>query len=289
MTALTYDVHAKLTLSLRVTGVRADGFHELDALVVSITSPRDVLTISERSEPGVRCRVDGGIANVPSDESNLAVRAVKALLPEGAGADLLLEKRIPTGAGLGGGSADAGAALVATRHLFALDVSNDALERIAADIGSDVPFCVRGGAAWMRGRGERLEPLPAVDSFPVLVAIPPVQCSTPAVYAAWDRLGGPKGTRSVDAPGSVRALTPTLVNDLEPAAESVAPELIAFREALERAAGAPPLLAGSGSAYVVCFDDVERAEAQAVTVRAEISDAAVFVGHVASEASVRRF
>lgn len=289
MTALIYDVYSKLTLSLRVTGVRDDGFHELDALVVSVTEPRDVLTLSERVAPGVACRVVGGGTNVPTGDSNLAVKAIKGLLPQGRGVDLLIEKRIPTGAGLGGGSANAGAALVAVRELFGLDYRDDELERVAAEVGSDVPFCVRGGAAWMRGRGELLEPIEYSDELAVLVAIPPVQCSTPAVYAAWDQLGGPQGARVVPAPRSVRGFVAELVNDLEPAAEVVSPELVAFREALARAADAPPLLAGSGSAYVVCFDDFERAEAQAVTVRAELAGVAVFVGRVAKEASVRRF
>jgi 4-diphosphocytidyl-2-C-methyl-D-erythritol kinase len=121
-------------------------------------------------------------------------------------------------------------------------------------VGSDVPFCLTGGAAWIRGRGELLEPVSVASGLPVVVAIPPFRLVTKTVYEAWDALGGPRSDRVVPAPSAVSGVDQTCTNDLEPAAESVEPRLVEFRRALEEAAGAPALLAGSGSAYAVMVE-----------------------------------
>lgn len=248
--------YGKLTLSLRVLGLRADGYHEIEALTVSIGQPSDVVEVEAVPHPGgVTFAVVGEIDHVPTGMDNLAARAAEDVMlragRSGHGVLLTLRKRIPAGAGLGGGSADAAATLVAVRTLLELDLTDDELLAVAADLGSDVPFCIRGGAAWMRGRGEILEPVALRAGIGFLVAIPPFRLATPTVYAAWDELGGPESTRQVEPPGSVGRLIGALANDLEPAAEAVAPELTEFRAALERAAGRPALLAGSGSSYVV--------------------------------------
>ncbi|MET0276375.1 MAG: 4-(cytidine 5'-diphospho)-2-C-methyl-D-erythritol kinase [Acidimicrobiia bacterium] len=251
--------YPKLTLSLRVTGTRPDGFHDLEALVVSLGNPQDVLEAYAVPAPGgVRVELAGGDAageGVPTDHTNLAFIAAERLMVRagrsGHGVRIVLRKRIPAGAGLGGGSADAAAALLAVRKLLDLDVDDAGVMAVAAEVGSDVSFCVRGGTAWMRGRGELIEPLDVQAGMAFLVAIPPFRLSTPAVYAAWDRLGGPRSDRGVPAPRRVASLLPELYNDLEPAAEAIEPRLVEFRTALESTAGRPAILAGSGSAYVV--------------------------------------
>lgn len=233
--------YAKLTLSLHVLGTRADGFHELEALTIALDEPHDLVGIEAATATSVV--VSGPFAaGVPVDASNLAVRAAHLA---GVPVAITLHKGIPPGGGLGGGSADAAAVLVA-------------LERpdLAAELGSDVPFCVRGqldprsGAAWMRGRGEVIEPA-EVPALGVVIAVPRFGCSTPTVYRAWDTLGGPQG-RTVAVDG-----LPPLRNDLEPAAEHVEPRLVAFREAIEHATGLHALLAGSGSSYAVVAADVD--------------------------------
>lgn len=248
--------HPKLTLSLRVRGRRDDGYHEIEALTVSLTQPSDVIEVTAVPHPGgVTFTVEGETEHVPPGMDNLAARAAEDVMlragRSGHGVRMVLRKRIPAGAGLGGGSADAAATLVAVRTLLELELTDDDLHAIAARLGSDVPFCVRGGAAWMRGRGEILEPVALRPGLGFLVAIPPVRLATPAVYAAWDDLGGPTATRRVEPQGPVARIVGELANDLEPAAEHVEPMLVEFRAALERAAGRPALLAGSGSAYVV--------------------------------------
>ncbi|MDQ3944701.1 MAG: hypothetical protein M3357_06040 [Actinomycetota bacterium] len=188
-----------------------------------------------------------------------------------AGLEIALHKDIPAGAGLGGGSADAAATLVAGDRLLDLSLDPAALTGVAAGLGSDVAFCLAGGTARMRGRGERIEPLAPVGPLPLLLAAPPFAVSTPAVYAAWDDLGGPRSERAVPAPPVLAGLVPGgLVNDLEPAAEAVEPRLRPFREALEDLAQAPAVLAGSGSAQAVIVDDPGRASVLAREVTARL-------------------
>jgi 4-diphosphocytidyl-2-C-methyl-D-erythritol kinase len=210
---------AKLTVSLRVTGVRADGYHLIDAEMVSLDLA-DELTFSDGT--GVEIAGDPRLGAVdPLD--NLVLRALRAV---GRDAHVVLDRRIPAGGGLGGGSSNAAAVL-----RWAGDDDLDTAVRL----GADVPFCLRGGRARVTGIGEVLEPLP-FEPRTFTLAMPPFGCSTPAVYGAWDDLGGP----TADGP-----------NDLEPAALVVEPRMAAFRDAFGDATGVTPRLAGSGSTWFV--------------------------------------
>jgi 4-diphosphocytidyl-2-C-methyl-D-erythritol kinase len=297
---------AKLTLSLRVLGLRPDGYHELEALVVSLREPHDVVGLRIQAPFGVRVRLSGrAVGGVPADDTNLAARAARVLLEAAAdgddpgpwaasGLDISLHKAIPAGAGLGGGSADAAGTLVGGARLLGLSFDSAALAALGAGLGSDVPFCVAGGAAWMRGRGEMVEPLPAFSGWaglsagpdsdagglPLVVAVPPFSLATPAVYQAWDELGGPSSTRIVPTPGALAGLglPDSLVNDLEPAAEHIEPRLRPFREALEALAGGPALLAGSGSAYVVPVASLAQAAVVATQAGVELRATAFATG-----------
>ena len=252
--------YAKLTLSLRVGRLRDDGFHEIEALTVSLSDPHDVVEVEAVPHPGgVTFKVSGETESVPTDMQNLAARAADDLLVRagrsGHGVKLTLRKKIPAGAGLGGGSADAAAALLAVRRMLDIDIDDDGLRDVGAALGSDVPFCLGGGAAWLRGRGEHVEPVDLPIGMPFLVAVPPFRLSTPDVYRTWDDLGRPRSTRAVPAFGAIATVISELSNDLEPAAEKLEPRLAEFRADLEAAAGSAALMAGSGSAYVVPVDD----------------------------------
>ena len=374
---------AKLTLSLRVLGRRPDGFHDLEALVVSLRDPHDVIGLRIQPPFGVRVRVSGrAVIGVPLDDSNLAARAAHRLLELAAegedagpwaasGLDISLHKSIPAGAGLGGGSADAAGTLVGGARLLGLSLDTAALAALGASLGSDVPFCVAGGAAWMRGRGEILEPVPlpvgatpssapglaqlraprslfdgppgpaegprrsgrpdpagssagpgrspvpapaGASRLPVaqtppgpsgatpwpgesepagvalVVAVPLFALATADVYRAWDELGGPSSTRAVPLPEGLAGLglPDQLVNDLEPAAEHVEPRLRPFREALESLAGAPALLAGSGSAYVVPVSSPGSAAVVAAQVGVELQATAFATGLAARGVEAQR-
>jgi 4-diphosphocytidyl-2-C-methyl-D-erythritol kinase len=208
--------------------------------------------------PGVTFEVVAGDQSVPTGHQNLAMRAAESLLIRagraGHGVQLSLRKRIPTARGLGGGSADAAAAMLAVHRLLEVDVPEGDLFELAAELGSDVPFFLGGGPSWMRGRGEELEPVVLRPGIPMLVAMPPFPVATVDVYRAWDELGGPRSSRSVPSPPPLDALTPELVNDLEPAAEHVEPRLRPLRERIEDVLGGGALMAGSGPTYAVLAD-----------------------------------
>ncbi|MCC5951916.1 MAG: 4-(cytidine 5'-diphospho)-2-C-methyl-D-erythritol kinase [Acidimicrobiia bacterium] len=215
------EAPAKLTTSLRVVGRRDDGYHLLEAEMVTVDLADTVNIVPGRS--GITVEGPAASEVVPLDGSNLVLRALALV---GRTARVHLHKRIPAGAGLGGGSAAAAAIL-----RWAGGDDPDA----AATLGADVPFCVRGGRALVRGVGEILEPLPhRPQTFTLLT--PPLSCDTASVYRAWDDLGGP---------------TADGTNDLEPAALVVEPRLARWRDELAEVTGREPSLAGSGSTWFV--------------------------------------
>lgn len=208
---------AKLTLSLKVTGVRNDGFHHIDAEMVSLEL-HDVLTI-DNGETGMS--VSGPFAEgVPTDRNNLIVRALQLA---GKSAHVHVEKNIPHGGGLGGGSSDAAAVLRWAEF-------DDLVA--ASKLGADIPFCMRGGRARVTGIGEVVEPLPYIARDITLV-VPPFGVSTPAVYKAFDALNASHNG----------------VNDLEAAAIVVEPQLAQWRDRIREASGVMPTLAGSGATW----------------------------------------
>lgn len=219
MEPLVLTAPAKLTRTLRIAGVRSDGYHLIDAEMVTLDLA-DTLVLTEGE--GLVVREAGGLA-VPDDGTNLVSRALALV---GRTVQVELTKRIPAGAGLGGGSADAAAIL---RWAGFTDLEG------AAALGADVAFCLVGGRARVRGIGEVVDPLP-VEERTFTLMTPPFGCSTPAIYAAWDAMGGPTS----DGP-----------NDLEPAALRVEPRLAIYRDRLGDATGRTPMLAGSGSTWFV--------------------------------------
>ena len=210
---------AKLTLSLVITGVRSDGFHLIEAEMVSLDIADEIeITASDITT----ITVSGPFASgVPTDSTNLVARALSLA---GRNANVHIQKNIPNGGGLGGGSTDAAAVL---RWATWTDVPGSAV------VGADIPFCLVGGRAQVTGIGEIVTPLPHIHRDFTLF-LPPISVSTPAVYREWDALGGPKGPNG---------------NDLEPAAISAFPELGKWRNRVESAIGSTLYLAGSGSTW----------------------------------------
>ncbi|MGE5277031.1 MAG: 4-(cytidine 5'-diphospho)-2-C-methyl-D-erythritol kinase [Acidobacteriota bacterium] len=243
------DAPAKINRELRVGPRRADGYHEIRSRFVTIDLA-DRIEAEESSRLDLVCE-PAGLAGLPTDRSNLAARAALALA-ETAGREprvrLRLVKRIPAGAGLGGGSTDAAVTLRLLCRLWKLDVSEAELARLAASLGSDVPFFLVGGEADVGGRGERVEARPDEPSENLVLVVPPFSISTAEVYAAFDRLGGasPLPDRlEIEAGG--RFFGP---NDLERAVVAVRPEMGAFLESGRRIA-AECAVTGSGSAIVL--------------------------------------
>ena len=215
---------AKLTVSLQVTGVREDGYHELEAEMVTLDLA-DELQIDEDGSDLI-VEVEPGVAAVglPGPGQNLVERALEAC---GRRAGVRLTKRIPLGGGLGGGSADAAAVL---RWAGCTDAT------VAVRLGADVPFCLAGGRARVQGVGELVTALPfAPREF--LLLLPPFGVETAEVYRAWDADPGHEGPNALTA-----------------AALAVEPRLARWRDALRDLSGSEPVLAGSGSTWFVETD-----------------------------------
>ena len=260
---------AKLNRFLAVLGRRPDGFHELE-LVTTVLDGVVELTDLLDGEPAADLSLElcgPTAAGLEVDEGNLVLKAWR-LLEREAGrplpARLRLEKRIPHGAGLGGGSSDAAAALRLGNELFGLGLAQATLLGLAAVLGSDVPLFVQGGTTLGLGRGERVFPLRPVPLEPILLVHPGLHVATPSVYRAIASVGYPFPEPCPSLPpGAV----PPWRNDLTGAAIWVCPPLAEVRAALLEAGG-EPLLCGSGSCWAARFPDVaDRDAARAALAR----------------------
>lgn len=250
---------AKVNWTLEVLGERSDGYHELRTILQTLAI-RDRLTLRPASS-GILLTLSGrtaGLADEPT-EKNLAYRAARLLQKHAGsqqGAHMQLEKRIPIAAGLGGGSSDAAAVLVGLRRLWKLAVSDDDLVALAAELGADVPFFLRGGAALATGRGEALEPLPDCATQRLIVAwrdTPLMPGKTSRMYAALQPNHYTDGSHTGRLAERLRAGEPvrheSLLNAFEAILPLAAPEAgELFREAGELGLG-PPHLCGSGPAF----------------------------------------
>ena len=182
---MEFHAPAKINLSLRVLGRRADGFHDLESLMCPV-SVFDTLDVTRRAAGGLEFVCDD--ATLPVGDDNLVVRAAR-LFCGAAGVEphlrIALTKHIPHGAGLGGGSSDAATTLLALDRLFETRLSREALAEMAAELGSDVPFFIYQSAAMIRGRGERVEPVAFPHALPLLLIKPPFGVPTPWAYSRW--------------------------------------------------------------------------------------------------------
>jgi 4-diphosphocytidyl-2-C-methyl-D-erythritol kinase len=260
---------AKVNLTLAVLGRRADGFHEVDTVLLALELA-DRLEARRRDAPGVGLRVEGpAAAGVPTDATNLVVRAATALLAEagdGAGLEFVLAKHVPAGGGLGGGSSDAAAAILAGATLLGLDPDGPGPRGLLASLGSDCAFFLEAratGLARCRGRGERVEPWSGAPfPWPLVVVAPGFGCATARVYQAHEaRLRAPAELAAEDFARLTRAeLTRRLENDLLPAALRSHAELGAFRNWLEELLPGRFHLSGSGSSCFALAEDEAEAE-----------------------------
>lgn len=294
---------AKLNLTLEIVGRRADGYHLLESVMQSIDIA-DVVTVTAAAPDDIA--TEGDVANggggpngmaVPEGEGNLAARATaafRAAAAETLGSEkaaalpplrIRIDKRIPVAAGLGGGSADAAAALVAANELWGLHWSRERLAEIGVTVGADVPFCIYGGTATARGIGERLTPVSGVDTarWAGVVLNPGFAVSTEAVYRAYsETVGSDAGSEPGRAAamakalqrGDVRAAGGLLYNALDPVTTKLHPEVGELRRRALRAGAMGAVMCGSGPSVFALARDAEHA----AVLGARLAQAAAYVG-----------
>ena len=268
--ALVVKAHAKINLTLSVLGKRSDGFHQVETVL-------QTLSLADRLEIG---RQPDGLAfscNCPELDGadNLCARAAARLAARHTvGAWFSLRKKIPAGAGLGGGSSDAAAALRGLNVLWEINHPPEDLHLEAVELGSDVPFFLYGGTALAFGRGEQVTPLNTHPDLWLVLAKPPASLSTTEVYAAFDEEGLPESEETptaamIDAVagGEPAAIAACLHNDLEAAALRVYPEVGEVEEAMLAAGCLGAAVSGSGSAVFGIAADRAAAQQAAQELR----------------------
>ena len=264
MTSVTLPAHAKLNLTLDILRRRADGYHDMRMVMQSVSLHDDV-RVTLTGDDGIVCRC----GDIPGDESNLAVRAARAFFersgiePRGLAVDI--EKRIPARAGMAGGSADAAAVLRALRELLRPGMPGEELERIGAAVGSDVPYCVRGGTALAEGRGERLTALRSAPPFYAVLCKPDFDIPTPALFA---RVRVSELRKRPDTDGMLEALrrgdAAGVALRVENVFESVLPpeygEVFRIKERLRDLGAEASAMTGSGPTVFGLYRDAAAAE-----------------------------
>lgn len=254
--------YAKINLALAITGLRPDGYHELESVMQSI-GIRDRIRVT-LVESGLECSCGRW-----SGPANLAYRAAQiflAGLDRTSGINIVIEKNIPVQAGLGGGSADAAATLQALNTLFQEPYSQEQLKTFGAQLGADVAFCLKGGTQWATGVGEELKDLPSAPKADLVIIKPRQGVNTGYAYRTFDQEGKfshldyDQWQRALKS-GKPEALVPLLYNDLELASMKLLPEIARVKENLLKEEGClGALMSGSGSAVFGIIQSTEQAE-----------------------------
>lgn len=255
---------AKINWSLDITGIREDGYHYMDMLMQPVSLADD---IQLDPAPSLSLSVSG-FPRVRSDESNLALKAARVLKQStgyGLGVSIHLFKRIPVGAGMGGGSTDAAAVLIGLNRLWNIGLSGQELENIALSLGADVPFFIRGGLTRTRGIGEELENYDVENNYRLIIIQPCSGLSTSQVFSLWHNEPGLKRPDTEKAllalrSGNLPLLCNSIENVLQPVSASLRPEIAAACNRLTEAGALCARMTGSGSAVFGIFRSGKTAE-----------------------------
>lgn len=256
---------AKINWTLDITGQRADGYHLMDMLMQPVTLA-DEITLTPAGEITL---TTGGSPLLPADEKHLAWRAAMALKKHSGypgGAAIHVEKHIPVGAGMGGGSADAAGVLIGLNKLWGLNLPQAELEAIGLTLGADVPFCLRGGLTRTTGIGENMEDLPCGKTWPLVVIQPCEGLSTKEIFNAHHE--GVVNARPDNnaaalalAAGDGKALSSAMANVMQPVSEARRPGIAQAIQALKEHGAFAAQMTGSGSAVFGAFEDESSARA----------------------------
>ncbi len=256
--------YAKINLTLDILGTREDGFHEV-AMIMQSIALRDDLYI-EKTDGGIELTVEG--ADLPTDENNLCYKAARLMVDEfkiAEGVKIRLVKKIPSEAGLGGGSSDAAAVLRGMNKLFSLNLTNDEMEKLGAKIGSDVPFCIAGRTQFATGRGEILTKLPSFPHYLLVLAKPNFSISTPWAYKTYDsmtEINRPNNDAAIKAikTGDKAKMFSYMGNVLEVVARTKYPQIEEYKSVMKNAGAIFTQMTGSGSVVFGVAKDEKTAE-----------------------------
>lgn len=266
---MTEFAYAKLNLTLEVGEKRSDGYHDLRSIMTS-ASLHDTVMVEKAIDITMAC----DRSDLPTDGRNLAVKAALAFFEKMGivgGCHIELTKRIPSEAGLGGGSSDAAAVLRALRTLYAPQMPMEELESIGAQVGSDVPYCVRGGTVLCEGRGERMMTLPAMPKCQYVIVKPDEAFPTGRMYGEIDAQN-PARRHTTDSMidalenGDLGAVAEKLENTFEQVIPSDS-DVVAIRDILRQSGALNAMMSGSGSAVFGIFGDATKAEAACKALR----------------------
>lgn len=266
------EARAKINWTLDIVGNRADGYHLLEMLMQPVTLSDEV----ELEKAGTVSLRLPGEKSLSADERNLAWRAASALKQATGypgGASIVLRKRIPMGAGLGGGSADAAAVLFGLNQLWETGLSQPELERLGLSLGADVPFCLRGHLAMVGGVGEEISPLPHSPSVPLVIVQPCEGLSTGEVFRAYHaaaRVDRPNNAEAAEAllSGDWPRLARSMGNALQGVSRAMRPEIGTAIDALYAAGARCAAMSGSGSAVFGAFETAGAADSAAAALHA---------------------
>ena len=266
------SAHAKINWTLDILGQREDGYHLLSMIMQPI-SLHDTLEL-EASDT-LSLSVEGGSSDIPTDERNIVMRAallLKETYEVPTGASLRLAKRIPSQAGLGGGSSDAAAALIGLNQLWNLGLTGAQLETLGLKLGADVPYCLKGGLCRVEGIGEKITPLPHAREWPLIVFQPCGGLSTGAVFRAWREAGEHNRPETEKILAAMKANDPGLLprrpgNALEAVSIGMQPAIGEVIKALFGYGAVCAQMSGSGSAMFGVFRDAAERDSALAQIR----------------------
>lgn len=289
MRRLYTKAYAKLNLSLDITGVRPDGYHEL-IMVMQTTTLYDNVALERLTEAdGIRSR--SNLRYIPNDSRNLGVKAATAFFDHTgirAGVSINIKKNIPVGSGMGGGSADAAAVLRGLNQMFGYPLDRKSLEALGATVGSDVPFCIAGGTQLATGRGEMLSDLPPLPDCSIVICKPAFSISTPELYRRIDDteiLNHPNTQALLEGldKGDLSQICKNMYNVFEETPLEQFVTIRQIRQTLMDQGALGSMMTGSGSAVFGIFDDPDRANSAHEALKAEYP----FCFHVNNRKAIR--
>ncbi len=281
MKKLEIKARAKINLTLDILAKRPDGYHELETIMQTIEL-HDVLVIEE-TRRGITVTTNHPLLS--DAKSNVAYRAVGLLMNTfkiNKGVKIQICKNIPVAAGLAGGSTDAAAVLRGLNHLWDLGISKEELANKASLLGSDVPFCIRGGTALAKGRGEILSTLPDIPEIWLILAKPPIEVSTAEIYQNYDsekvdRRPKTKAMMAAIQTGNVNAIIKNLENVLESVTLRRYPVVLQLKQVMEKCGVCRALMSGSGPTVFGIADSRAEAERIAIRLRNKLPDTFITV------------